>query len=404
MSIFDRFFARRQISAVRLVSETGNGFYSWNGKLYESDVVRAAIRPFVLAVGKLVGKEIYETTDERGRRKIEVNPDAYVRFLLEEPNPYMTGQVLQERLAAQLALNRNAFALILRDEAGLPQSILPINAVGVTARFSPDGELLHEFQLANGKTFTFPDADVIHLKTDVYQDDVYGSPIGPSITSLMEIVTTTDQGIVKAIKNSAVIRWLLKYTKTLRPEDLKKNSEEFAKQFLSTEAATGVAATDASADAKQIEGKEYVPNAAQMDRTTQRILSLLNTSQRIVDSTRTETEWNSYFDAQIEPVLRYLQNEYTRKLFTRRQRAFGKRIVFEANAWDSAAIATKLALVSMVDRGALTPNEWRATFNLAPLPGGDNPIRRLDTAMVADYVQIVPEESGDGEPDGGKDE
>ena len=36
----------------------------------------------------------------------------------------------------------------------------------------------------------------------------------------------------------------------------------------------------------------------------------------------------------------------------------------------------------MVDRGALTPNEWRAVFNLAPVPGGDAVIRRLDTAVV----------------------
>ena len=43
---------------------------------------------------------------------------------------------------------------------------------------------------------------------------------------------------------------------------------------------------------------------------------------------------------------------------------------------------TKLQLVQMVDRGALTPNEWREVFNLAPIKGGDEPIRRLDTAVV----------------------
>ena len=36
----------------------------------------------------------------------------------------------------------------------------------------------------------------------------------------------------------------------------------------------------------------------------------------------------------------------------------------------------------MVDRGALTPNEWRETMSLAPIEGGDKPIRRLDTAPV----------------------
>ena len=38
---------------------------------------------------------------------------------------------------------------------------------------------------------------------------------------------------------------------------------------------------------------------------------------------------------------------------------------------------------AMVDRGAMTPNEWRAVMNMAPVEGGDQPIRRLDTQVVA---------------------
>jgi len=45
---------------------------------------------------------------------------------------------------------------------------------------------------------------------------------------------------------------------------------------------------------------------------------------------------------------------------------------------------TKLGLVAMVDRGALTPNEWRRIMNLAPTEGGDKPIRRLDTIPVSE--------------------
>jgi hypothetical protein len=43
---------------------------------------------------------------------------------------------------------------------------------------------------------------------------------------------------------------------------------------------------------------------------------------------------------------------------------------------------TKLNLLNMVDRGALTPNEWREIMNLGPIEGGDKAIRRLDTAEV----------------------
>ena len=39
-------------------------------------------------------------------------------------------------------------------------------------------------------------------------------------------------------------------------------------------------------------------------------------------------------------------------------------------------------LVQMVDRGALTPNEWRSILSLGPIEGGDKAIRRLDTAEI----------------------
>ena len=60
-----------------------------------------------------------------------------------------------------------------------------------------------------------------------------------------------------------------------------------------------------------------------------------------------------------------------------------------------ASNSTKLAMVAMVDRGALTPNEWRFIFNLAPVEGGDVPIRRLDTAAVDESKNN--KEDGDNE-------
>ena len=385
MGLLDRFRNKEPTQQTRfqLVTERGNGFYAWNGKIYQSDIVRAAMRPKVKAIGKLVAKHIRQTVLKDGTRKLEVNPDAYIRFLLEEPNPYMTGQKLQEKMAAQLILNNNAFALIIRDEFGYPTEIYPIPAVSAEAIYDKNYVLYLKFIFTNGKMYTFPYADIIHLRQDFNNNDIFGDPIAPALAPLMEIVTTTDQGIVKAIKNGGIIRWLLKFTASLRPEDLKKQAADFAANFLSVESGgTGVAATDAKADAQQIKPEDYVPNAAQMDRTTQRIYSLFNTNQKIVQSDYDENIWNAYFEAEIEPQVIELSNEYTRKLFTRRERGFGNRIVFEAANLATASMQTKLNLAQMVDRGALTPNEWREVFNLAPVDGGDEPIRRLDTAVV----------------------
>jgi hypothetical protein len=61
------------------------------------------------------------------------------------------------------------------------------------------------------------------------------------------------------------------------------------------------------------------------------------------------------------------------------------------------SMTSKLALVAMVDRGALTPDEWRSVMNLAPIEGGSVPLRRLDTATVGEG-NTVPDKKED-EPD-----
>ena len=375
-------FSNRRVAGVELMQQIGNNYISWNGTIYDSDIVRSCIRPKVKATGKLVAKHLRDVVDAEGHHELKVNPSNAIRFILDEPNPLMTGQMLQEKLAAQLCLNSNAFALIIRDDYGSPMEIYPIIARTVDAVYDSAGKLRLKFTMNNNKVYEFPYEDIIHLRQDFNENDIFGTPIAPVLTPLLDVVTTTDQGVINAIKNSSIIRWLLKFTNSMRKEDLKAQAKDFADNFLATSEGMGVAAVDAKADAQQINPTDYVPNAAQMDRTTKRIFDLFNTNDAIVSSKYTEEQYNSYFDAEVEPVLIQLGGEYTRKLFTRRERVFGNKIVFEASAWDSASISTKLNLQAMVDRGALTPNEWRATLNLAPVPGGDDPIRRLDTAAV----------------------
>lgn len=360
-----------------MVTERGNGFYSWNGKLYQSDIVRACIRPKVKAVGKLLAKHI-----RNDGKTIQTNPDVYMRFLLEEPNPYMSGQVLQEKIAVQLALNNNAFILIIRDGTGMPCELYPVPCTGVEAKYIQE-ELYLKFYLQNGRILEAPYTEIIHLRDDFYENDIFGDSPAEAITSLMDIVTTSDQGIVKAIKNGSTIRWLLKFSTALKPKDIEERTNDFVNAFLDTTNGNGAAAgIDNSTVAQQVEPKDYVPNAAQTDRTVQRLYSFFNTNEKIVQSKANENEWNAYYELQIEPLAIQMRNEYTRKLFTRKQRSFGNYITFDASNLQCASITTKLALQAMVDRGALTPNEWRDTFNLAPVDGGDEPLRRLDTQTV----------------------
>ena len=109
-----QFFKNKNPTETRfqLLRDVGNGIYTWNGKMFQSEAIRSCVRPFATAAGKLAGKQIRE--DKNG--KIQENPDLYIKMILEEPNPLMCGQVFQEKMANQYYINNNAFAYINRDQ------------------------------------------------------------------------------------------------------------------------------------------------------------------------------------------------------------------------------------------------------------------------------------------------
>lgn len=392
MGFWSRFFNRSStdntVHKLEMVTDNGNGFYTFNGDIYQSDIVRSCIKPRTKAFGKTIATHIRRTSDD-----LKINPEPYMRMLLEEPNPYMSGQMMQEKVANQLALNNNAFILIIRDENGYPMQLYPIPAMTVEVKYDKSGDMYLKFLLKNGKSKSFYYRDIIHLRDDYYDNDVFGESPALALVPLMEVVTATDQGIVKAIQNSNVLKWLLKFTSALRPEDIKKQTKEFVDAYLSIDSESGGAAgVDAKYDLHQVKPESYVPNAAQMDRTVKRILNFFNINEAIIQSKYSEDDWNAFYESVIEPLAMQAGFEFSRKLFTRKERAFGNKIIFESSSLQYASMGTKLGLWQMVDRGSMLPNEWRRVLNLGPIEGGDKPIRRLDTAEVSDNKPTSQEE------------
>lgn len=371
---------------MKFVQQYSNSLYVYDGKIYRSDIVRSCIRPKIKAVGKTVPLHIREDAD--GNKQIF--PEMYMRILLREPNQLMSWQQYAEKMEAQLILNKNAFALIQRDENGIPVALFPLAPATVRAEYDNDGTLIIHFWMTNGKDWRFYYTDLIHLRDDFNENDVFGTPSWDALAEVMEVVGQADHGLINAVKNSGVIKWLLIFKSSIREEDLKEKAKNFAEAYLKTEG-TGVAATDAKAEAKQIEQKDFVPAAEVTAAAVSRIYRFFNVNDKIVDSSYSENEWISYYEAQVEPDVIQIAEQHTRGLFSRRQRAFGNRIEVQTASLQYAAMSTKLSLKDMVDRGAMTPNEWRGALGLAPIEGGDKPIRRLDTAPVEDQTETVEE-------------
>ncbi len=381
-SLFARLVKGRTIPTrtvrYQLVNSGSANFAPWDGNIYNNDIARSAIWTIAEAASKA------RFVHSRGKGEaMQINPDPVIRNLLEQPNELMTMQDFIAKMVVQLEKYNNAFALIGRDPRGRAVSMYPLSFSEIELREGSRGEVLCKFRFRNAADLIAPYSDIIHLRKHFDDNDFYGAGNFNALRGLMDIIDTTDNGMITAVKNSAVVSWLLKFQQVLNPKDTAERVKEFSENYLNIENnGYGVLASDPRYDAVQVENKNYVPNAAQMDRATKRLLMYYGVSEKIIMGDFTEDEWNSFYESRPEPILMQLAKQMTFKCFTAKERAFENKIVPESIAMQYASMSTKLQLVSMVDRGALTPNEWRRIMNLAPIEGGDKPIRRLDTQAI----------------------
>ncbi|MEX1308589.1 MAG: phage portal protein [Eubacteriales bacterium] len=373
----------KQSSTFKLINSSTSKHYAWSGGLMDSDIVRSCIRPKASAVGKLTAKHLVGEGEN-----MKINPKPAIKSLLERPNEFESMQDFLMKMVWQREIFNNAFAYVKRDGFGNIEGIYALNYTS-TDLFKVDGEVYVLFKFRAGEMAAVPYDQIIHLRKDYSTNDFYGSDGVGTLTPVLEVTGATDKSIVNAVNNSTIIRWLLKYGTSLRDDTLKEKAKAFVETFMNIEDGVGAAAVGAEVDAQQVEPKDYVPNAAVMDRAKERLYDYFGVNKNIIQNSFTENQWQAFYEQEIEPVSKQLSDAFTYVFFTDRERGLGHRIVFEASALNFANMSTKLKMAQVVDRGSMTPNEWRTIMNLAAIKGGDEPIRRKDTGLVSEEVDKV---------------
>lgn len=391
MGLFSKLFGKSDagqgITVTVEQGDTSSIFAEWSGNIYDSDIVRSAIWTNAKNAGKLNPKHVRKNGD-----KYDLFPIPKIKRLLTRPNPYMSMSVFANKMVANCEKKNNAFALIKFGADGFPEGMYPITYNRVEA-IEAKGFYFIKFSLANGKTMTVAYDELIHLRKHIDEKDIFGEGNNKTLSTIMEVINTTDQGVIHAIKKSAIIRWLLKFNNVLNPADKKKQIDEFVKNYLSIENSGGAAATDPRYEATQVKPESYVPNAAQMDRAKERIYSYFGVSEAIIQSKFNEEEWNAYYENTIEPYAIQLSEEFTEKLFSQKEREFGNEIIFTANRLQYASNTTKIAVGKfLTDIGAAELDQILEIFNMPPI-GGEEGKRRVQTlnmvnAEKADQYQL----------------
>ncbi|WP_214687111.1 phage portal protein [Exiguobacterium sp. s163] len=405
-TIFDRFFGRYKSAVQRTNEQTRMQLMSGftpvftpaPDNLYHSDVVRSAVHAIASNAAKLTAKHIIRT--DAGITSANSSENW---LLSHRPNEMMNAYDFLYKMVTQRELQNNAFALIVRDATGKPTSFYPIDFSMVEFMETQDDEVFVHFSLASGKKLVVPYTDVIHLRKHFNKDDMFGESNARTLLPTTELIHTSNEGIINAVKSSAYLRGLIKFTQSmLKPEDIKAQRDAFVKDYMSMENNGGIAALDAKAEYQELKTNPMMVDSKQMEIIEAKVYKYFNINASIVQSDYTEDQWNAFYESVLEPIAIQLSLEFTAKLFSKNSLTRGHEIIFEANRLQYASATTKISLVrDLMPLGLFTLNEAREIFNLSPVEDGDKRIQTLNVvdASQANNYQGVPKAGKGGETD-----
>ena len=345
-------------------------FGIFGNNIYDSADVRTAIR----TLSEHTSKANPRSTDKRIERLLQLNP-----------NKYMNGKDMLAKVRNILEIKNTAFVYIERDNKNNVIGFYPIPYQTYTAVEYKNG-LYVEFMFDGSAVnqLVVPWEDLAVLRKDYLMSDIGGESNKPLLGTL-DVINTMDQGLENAVKSTANLRGILKSTKAmLSPDDLKKQKDNFVRDYMNIANAGGIASLDATQEFKEINLKPTTATAEEQDSYRERVYRYFGVNEKIIKSNYTESEYDAFYESRIEPVLVALSLELTRKIFTDREISFGAKIWYESNRLQFASAKTKISMVALVDRGLMTPNEYRELFNMAPYDGGDEFVLRLDTQKTGD--------------------
>ena len=345
-------------------------FGIFGNNIFDSADVRTAIR----TLSEHTSKANPRSTDKRIEKLLQLNP-----------NQYMNGKDFLAKLRNILEIKNTAFVYIERDNTNKVIGFYPVPYQTYTAVEYKD-RLFVEFMFDGtaANQLVVPWEDLAVLRKDYLMSDIGGESNKPLLGTL-DVINTMDQGLENAVKSTANLRGILKSTKAmLSPDDLKKQKDNFVKDYMNIANAGGIASLDATQEFKEINLKPTTATAEEQDSYRERVYRYFGVNEKIIKSNYTESEYDAFYESRIEPFLVALSLEFTRKIFTDREISFGAEIWYESNRLQFASAKTKISMVALVDRGLMTPNEYRALFNMTPYDGGDEFVLRLDTSKTGD--------------------
>ena len=349
-------------------------FSQFGTNIYASDVVQQAVKCIVDEMKKL------NPTHIRYNRNDPVPVSGTIQTLLNDPNPVMTTSEFLEKITWLLLLNYNAFILptyyIYTNKDGTQvrvyDGLYPLKPTFVEFIEDESNRLYVKMRFENNFETTIPYSDLIHIKynysiNEYMGGDVSGQPDYKPVLDTLQLNQTLLEGVAKAMKASYAVNGVVKYNTMLDDGKTEATMQELETKLRNSE--SGFLPLDLKSEFTPLERSTQLVDEATLKFIDEKILRNWGVPLSILTGDYTKEQYAAFYQKTLEPLIISISQAFTKKLFTRRERAFGNEIRLYPKDLIFMTVDQTLEMVNMLSNtGSIYENEKRVAFGLQPLP------------------------------------
>lgn len=380
--------------------------------IYASDVVQQALKCIVDEMKKLNPTHIRYVDND------PVPVKGSIQDVLTNPNQLMTTSEFLEKTMWMLLLNYNAFIIPtyytwVDEKTGVErryyEALYPIKPTQVDFIEDASGKLFVKFWFFDGHTTTIAYENVIHLKYNFSVNEYMGgNAMGqPDHMALLETLKLNKEllnGVAKAMKASYAVNGVIKYNTLLDEGKTQKALEDLERKLRNSE--SGFLPLDIKSEFTALPKTVALVDEPTLKFIDEKILRNFGVPLCILKGDYTKAQYNAFYQKTLEPLIVSISQALTKKMFTKREKAFGNKIELYPKDLIFMTVEQTLEMIKELSpTGALFENEKRTALGLKPLPelAGKRymSLNWIDSNNAAQYqvgkedVEVIDEEKED---------
>lgn len=357
MGLFDKVFGKTKEPNVNGYWQTFSTytpiFTTYDGQLYESELVRSAIDTKARHISKL---------------KVEMQGSAHPILknkMKHTPNDWQTWSQLLYRASTILDSKNNCFVVPVLKNNDV-QGITVIDPQHYEL-IDVKGEAWIRFRFKNTQTMAIELSRVGILTRFQKESDYFGED-NKALSSTMQLIEIQNKTIEESAKNSATYSFMANINNFTKTEDLEKERKRFTEKNLTSGNNGLLLFPNTYTNVQQIKPSTFSLDAEQMKTIQTNVYNYFGVNEAVMQNSAIGDSLDAFFNGCIEPFAIQLEEVLTNMLFTKLEQSNGSKINVTSNRLQYMTVSEKVSFATTAQQmGMMTINEYRELFNLAPL-------------------------------------